>query len=89
MGQKRMSNNGTDWVNHPPHYTQGGEIECIDYLRDSLGDEGFSHYCEGAVKKYVHRWRYKNGVQDLEKAVWYLEKMIALYTELQYYEEVE
>lgn len=64
-----------DMVNRPPHYNQG-EIECIDYLRDNLG-EGFSYYCEGNVKKYLHRWRYKDQpVQDLEKAQWYLAKLI-------------
>jgi hypothetical protein len=30
----------------------------------------------GNVKKYTHRWRYKNGVEDLKKARWYLEAMI-------------
>ena len=65
----------TDLVNEPPHY-KAGNIEAITYLRDSLGEKGFLFYCEGNVKKYVHRWRHKNGVQDLEKAVWYLERMI-------------
>ena len=76
-----MSGKKIDYVNHPPHYTQGGSIECITYLRDSLGEEGFAYYCEGAVKKYIHRWRHKNGVQDLEKAVWYLERMIEMHHE--------
>ena len=62
-------------VNHPPHYKEG-EIECIDYLEDSLGKEGFAFYVEGNIKKYVHRWRHKGGVQDLEKAQWYLERLI-------------
>ena len=64
-----------DPVNKPSHY-RAGNIEAITYLRDSLGKEGFLFYCEGNVKKYVHRWRYKNGVQDLEKAIWYLERMV-------------
>lgn len=82
MGQRREeAGQAIDYVNHPPHYTKGSSIECIDYLRDSMGDEGFLFYCEGAVKKYLHRWRHKNGVQDLEKAVWYLERMIALHHE--------
>jgi len=45
-------------------------------LRDNLG-AGFSYYCEGNVKKYLHRWRHKGqAVQDLEKAQWYLAKLI-------------
>jgi hypothetical protein len=67
-----------DNVNHPPHYN-ANKIECIDYLEDSLG-EGFSYYLEGAIKKYLHRWRYKHSqrapVEDLRKARWYLDKLI-------------
>ena len=64
-----------DAVDHPPHYNNN-KIECIDYLEDSLGD-GFDYYLEGNVKKYLHRWRYKNEpVEDLRKARWYLEKLI-------------
>lgn len=63
-----------DMVAKPPHYNQGG-IEAIDYIRQQLG-EGFVEYCEGNVMKYLHRWRYKNGVEDLKKAEWYLAKMI-------------
>ncbi len=63
-----------DTVNHPPHYNNGG-MECIDYIRQQLGDE-FSSYCQGNVIKYLHRWRYKNGIEDLRKAEWYLNAMI-------------
>ena len=41
-----------------------------------LEHEKFVAYCEGNVLKYTHRWRYKNGVEDLKKAQWYLNKMI-------------
>jgi hypothetical protein len=33
-------------------------------------------YCEGNVIKYVTRWRDKGGVEDLRKAIWYLEYLI-------------
>jgi hypothetical protein len=65
----------TDVVNNPPHYGQG-EIECIDYIRDSMTKEEYEGYLMGNVKKYTHRWRYKNGVEDLKKARWYLEALI-------------
>jgi hypothetical protein len=61
-------------VHRPPHYNQGG-MEAIDYIKQQLGD-GIVDYCEGNVMKYLHRWRYKNGVQDLKKARWYLNKMV-------------
>ena len=66
-------------VTNPDHYNTG-EIECITYLRDNLGEEGFLFYCEGNIKKYLHRWRYKNKLEDLEKAQWYLEAPINGYT---------
>jgi len=64
-----------DEVNNPAHYNNG-KVECIEYIRQQLGKEGFIAYCEGNVIKYGHRWRYKNGVQDLKKKLWYLEAMI-------------
>ena len=63
-----------DLVNHPPHYNKG-EIECIKYIEDSLGPLGFSFYCEGNLKKYTHRWRYKDQLRDLDKAEFYLREL--------------
>lgn len=64
-----------DAVNKPPHYNQGS-IECIEYLKDNLGD-GFQYYLDGNIKKYLHRWRYKDApVEDLRKARWYLDVLI-------------
>ena len=64
-----------DMLNHPPHYNKYG-IECIDALRAATGD-GFEYYLQGNVMKYLWRYKYKNGVEDLKKANWYLELMIA------------
>ena len=63
-----------DTVNHPPHYNKGG-LEAIDYIEQQL-EGGFADYLEGNVLKYIHRWRYKNGIEDLKKAEWYLKKLI-------------
>lgn len=65
-----------DNVNHPSHYTQG-KIECIDYIMDKISIEGFEGYCQGNILKYVTRYQHKNGVEDLKKAVWYINKLIA------------
>lgn len=65
----------TDPVNNPPHYGTG-KIECIDYLEDFLNKEEFTGYLRGNIAKYLHRWRYKNGLEDLKKAQWYLNKLI-------------
>ena len=63
-----------DMVNHPPHYNTAG-IETIDAIRAAT-NEGFEYYAQGNVLKYVWRYRYKNGSEDLEKALWYLKEMI-------------
>ena len=64
----------SDMVNSPFHYNASG-IECIDALRAALG-EGFEYYLQGNIMKYLWRYRYKNGTQDLEKARWYLDALI-------------
>lgn len=64
-----------DNVNNPPHYGQG-KIEAIDYIEDFLTKEEFIGYLRGNIAKYMHRWRYKNGIEDLYKAKWYLERLI-------------
>jgi hypothetical protein len=64
-----------DAVHHPKHYTQGA-IECIDALKAALGAEGFKAYCRGACLKYLWRTEHKNGVEDLEKCAWYLDRLI-------------
>lgn len=63
----------SDPVNQPSHYKHSGDIECIDAIRAMLGREGFIHYCEGNVMKYLWRWRFKGGVESLRKARVYLE----------------
>lgn len=63
-----------DMVNSPPHYNKAG-IETIDAIMAAT-DEGSEYYLQGNIIKYVWRYRYKNGVEDLEKALWYLKKLI-------------
>ena len=60
-----------DAVHSPQHYT--GKIECVEYLRDKLSQEEFTGFCMGNVLKYTSRWRKKDGVQDLKKALVYLQ----------------
>ena len=63
-----------DMVNHPPHYNKAG-IETIDAIMAAT-DGGFEYYLQGNIIKYVWRYRYKNCVEDLEKALCYLKKLI-------------
>jgi len=65
-----------DNVNHPSHYTQGA-IECIDAIKEATkGLFGIEAVCTGNIIKYVWRWKFKNGVEDLRKADWYLQRLI-------------
>jgi len=62
-----------DPVAKPAHYNHSGGIECIDYIRQVLGREGFIAYCRGNLIKYNHRAYYKgNPFEDLAKAEQYL-----------------
>mgnify|MGYP000333138635 CR=1 FL=1 len=64
-----------DMVNSPPHYNQTG-IECIDAISAATGD-GFKYYLQGNIMKYLWRFDYKaKPVEDLEKARWYLDRLI-------------
>lgn len=65
----------SDVVNKPGHYRQGG-VECIEAIEASMSREEFQGYLKGNIQKYVWRYRYKNGRQDLEKARWYLDRLI-------------
>ena len=56
-------------VTEPAYYQKG--IQPIDYI-ESWG----MGYCEGNVLKYITRFRYKNGREDLLKARWYLDRLI-------------
>lgn len=67
--------NKPDNVNHPAHYG-AGRIECIEYIEDFLSREEYIGYLRGNIAKYMHRWRYKNKVEDLKKARWYLDRLI-------------
>jgi len=63
-----------DMVNHPPHYNKAG-IETIEAIK-AMTDDGFEYYLQGNIMKYLWRYRYKNGAEDLKKAQWYLNELI-------------
>ena len=71
LRQQKIKN---DMVNNPAHYNKAG-IECIDAIAAATG-EGFEYYLQGNILKYLWRYRYKNGSEDLKKAQWYLNRLI-------------
>lgn len=65
-----------DPVNRPSHYTSG-KVECIDAIEAATtGLTGAEAYHTGAALKYLWRWKHKNGVEDLRKARWHLDRLI-------------
>jgi hypothetical protein len=66
-----------DFVNHPPHYLDGG-IECIEAIEAQLTSEEYRGYLKGNIAKYVWRERHKGGTESLKKARWYLDRLLEL-----------
>lgn len=65
-----------DNVNHPNHYT--GKYECIDVMVETQGIEAAKNFCTCNAFKYLWWHDKKNGVEDVKKAAWYLNKFIEL-----------
>ncbi len=64
-----------DPVERPAHYASSS-IECIDALKAQMPRDAYVGFLQGNVAKYVWRWRDKGGVESLEKAQWYLTRLI-------------
>lgn len=64
-------------INHPDRYA-GGNFECIDVMIDVFGKESVQQFCILNAFKYIWRAEKKNGVEDIKKAVWYLNKYVEL-----------
>ena len=68
--------NNPEMVSHPKHYTQG-DIECIDALKAAtVGKRGIEAVCVANVIKYLWRYEEKNGIEDVAKAKWYIERLL-------------
>ena len=61
-------------VAHPKHYS--GKIECIDCIESAVADlNGFEGFLAGNA---IFRFKRKNGKDDLQKAEWYLSKLMEM-----------
>lgn len=66
-----------DNVNHPDHYKQG-VVECIDAITAATANKtGIEAVCVANVIKYLWRYELKNGEEDVKKAQWYLNRLVA------------
>lgn len=68
-----------DYVNHPPHYQTSSGLETIDVIEAFTENlTGYEATNTGNILKYICRWKSKNGLEDLKKARWYLDRLITL-----------
>lgn len=63
-----------DNVNHPAHYESSTSIECIEAMELMFGPKAVYNFCVCNALKYIWRFKNKNGLEDLDKAGWYLDK---------------
>jgi len=62
---------------NPDHYKVGG-IETYDFIAAKLTKEELAGYLKGNIIKYITRSSHKNGVEDIEKLIWYANKLVRL-----------
>ena len=72
--KQRINGELVDNVNNPSHYNQAG-IECLDAIAAAT-DNGYEYYLQGNIIKYLWTNRYKNGIEDLKKAQFNLDRLI-------------
>ena len=73
-----MSNN----IDHPNHYQSESGLEVIDVIKAFTSElSGEEAFCIGNAIKYICRYSKKNGVEDLEKAKWYIDRAISVRSE--------
>ena len=60
-------------VTYPAHYTQG-KVQCIEAMESAFGNEAVATWAKLNAFKYIWRADHKNGLQDIDKAIWYLNK---------------
>lgn len=66
-----------DMVCHPAHYNQG-KVECIDAMAAAtVNKRGIEAICVSNIIKYLWRYEAKNGLEDVKKAQFYLNRLIA------------
>lgn len=77
VGKEQLTIFPSDNVNHPDHY-ETGKFECIDVMIETQGVEAVKNFCLCNAFKYIWRTNRKNGLEDVKKAHWYLNKYLEL-----------
>ena len=72
----KISDAKPEMVQHPAHYNQG-KVECIDAMAAAtVNKRGIEAVCVSNVIKYLWRYEAKNGLEDVKKAQFYLNRLI-------------
>ena len=79
---EKLTNPKKDNIN-PDHYKSSTSLECIEAMEISFGRTAVIDFCICNAFKYVWRWKNKNGVEDLDKALWYCDKANLYYKTLE------
>ena len=66
-----------DPVNHPSHY-ETGKFECIEVMQEVFGVEAVKNFCLCNAFKYLYRTNRKNGLEDVKKCQWYVNKYLEI-----------
>lgn len=61
---------------NPSHYRQEGKMEAIEIMKNSLSREEFKGFLKGLILKYLYRADEKNGIEDYQKAQWYINYLV-------------
>ena len=59
-------------INSPSHYNIEGELETIEKMEQYMTEDELISWCEGCIFTYIDRAKYKNGLEDLHKALWHV-----------------
>lgn len=70
MNKEELKDNNIN----PNHYKNKTSLECIEAMQIAFGNDMVIDFCLCNAWKYIWRWKNKNGVEDLKKAEWYIEK---------------
>ena len=76
-GRTQTDDTPYDSVNRPAHYNTG-KYESIDVMVETQGVDAVKNFCICNAFKYIYRHRFKNGLEDIKKAIWYLNKYVEL-----------
>ena len=59
---------------NPDHYKNQTSLECIEAMEIIFGKDAVMNFCMCNAWKYIWRWKNKCGIEDLKKAMWYIDK---------------